>query len=151
MFRKHTQQRSEIFWECIDDFVDRLGFLFTNPFRAAYTAARASEFAEKVVRKEGAQETCSGYTDGVVLYIARLDDTGLENVMFNGNKCKHAPKSCAIPLRLVHNACRIGSIVSAATKAHQTPCCNTIFATLDRCVNANKPWQSGRQFQPLIA
>ena len=84
MFRKHTPQLSEVFRECSDDFVYRLGYLITGPIGAAYTSARASEWAEKVARKVGALKNCIGYIDGTVLEIAPPHDGGLQNVVKMG-------------------------------------------------------------------
>ena len=61
----------------------------TGPIGAAYTAARASEWAEKVARKVGALN-CIGYIDGTVLEIARPDDAELYNGVYHGHKRKHA-------------------------------------------------------------
>ena len=45
-----------------------------------------------MARKVGALENCIGYIDGTVLEIARPDDAGLQNVVYNGHKHKHALK-----------------------------------------------------------
>lgn len=96
LFRKHSAQLSEIFWESLDSFIDEWQHLLTSPICHTYTSIRAPLLAEKVEEKVGALNNCIGFIDGTVLEIARPDDDALQNVCYNGHKRKHALKFQAV-------------------------------------------------------
>lgn len=98
LFRKHSPQLSEIFWQTLDGFVDRNEHLITGPIGQRYTADRAVELACCMEEKLGVLDNCVGYIDGTVIEIARPSGDGLQNVVYNGHKRKHALKFQAITL-----------------------------------------------------
>lgn len=96
LFRKHSPQLSEIFWEGIEDFVGVWKGLVTSPIGYRYTAEKASTLATCVAEKVSALENCIGFIDGTVIEIARPDDAALQNICYNGHKRKHALKFQAV-------------------------------------------------------
>lgn len=98
LFRKHAPQLSEIFWEAVEGFVDRWEHLVTSPISSSHIAARGPYLAQKVKYKVSALPNCVGFIDGTVIEIARPDDSGLQNVCYNGHKRKHALKFQAVTL-----------------------------------------------------
>ena len=92
VFGKHSSQLSEIFWECLEKFVETRGHLLTGDVCAEFVAEKASTCAEAVHRKSQAMSNCIGFIDGTVIGISRPRGSRMQNVVYNGHKRKHALK-----------------------------------------------------------
>jgi hypothetical protein len=92
LFGKHTSQLSEIFWECIENFLSIRENLITGELHRGFLADNASRYAQAVHSKSNGLDNCVGFIDGTVLGIARPGDPDLQRVAYNGHKKKHALK-----------------------------------------------------------
>jgi nuclease HARBI1 len=92
LFGKHTSQLSEIFWECIENFLSIRENLISGELHRGFLADNASRYAQAVHSKSNGLDNCVGFIDGTVLGIARPGDPDLQRVAYNGHKRKHALK-----------------------------------------------------------
>jgi nuclease HARBI1 len=89
---KHTSQLSEIFWECIENFLSIRENLIYGELHSGFLADNASRYAQAVHSKSNGLDNCIGFIDGTVLGIARPGDSDIQRVAYNGHKRKHALK-----------------------------------------------------------
>lgn len=102
IFRKHTSQMYEIFWETIEIYVRRRKMLLSNPFGALFIAANIARYSLAVRATTGALDNRITFIDKTVLLItllddvARLDDDAWKIVVRNGRKRKQSWKFRAV-------------------------------------------------------
>lgn len=92
LFGKQTSHMSEIFWECLERFIDNRGHLLTGEISQSFLAEKSATYAAAVYEKAKAMSNCVGFIDGTVLAIARPKGNRLQNVVYNGHKRRHALK-----------------------------------------------------------
>lgn len=96
LFGKHTPQLSEIFWETLESFLELRKSLVFGHVREDFIKPRLERYADAIYAKTNALDNCVGHIDGTVLGIARPNEQGLQEVVYNGHKRKHALKFQAI-------------------------------------------------------
>jgi nuclease HARBI1 len=96
LFGNHASQLSEIFWECIENFLSVREHLITRDLHIGYLAANASRYAHAVRTKSNGLGNCIGFIDETVLGISRLGEADIQRVAYNGHKRKHDLKFQAI-------------------------------------------------------
>ena len=89
-FGKHASQRSEIFWEAIEHFLEaRLG-LITGVMGCSFLQRRVEMYADAVKDKTDGQHNCVGFIDGTVIGITRPTGYETQMVAYNGHERKHS-------------------------------------------------------------
>jgi len=96
LFGKHSTQLCELFWETVEYFLEARQHLLTGDITPSYMETKVSVFAAAVSERSGALDNCVGFIDGTVIGIARPGDSGIQNVVYNGHKRKHALKFQAV-------------------------------------------------------
>jgi nuclease HARBI1 len=96
LFGKHASQLSEIFWECIENFLSLREHLITGDLHIGFLAANASRYAHAIRTKSNRLGNGIGFIDGTVLGISRPGDADIQRVAYNGHKRKNALKFQAI-------------------------------------------------------
>lgn len=98
IFGKHCSQLSEIFWEGVENMIERRGHLLTGPISTDFMHQHASKYARVINDKCDSLSECVGFIDGTVLSIARPGDSSVQNAAYNGHKRRHALKYQTITL-----------------------------------------------------
>lgn len=70
--------------------------LLTVDMSASFLEQRAAIYAQAVHAKSSALANCVGFIDGTVIGIARPGENKVQNVVYNGQKRKHALKCQAV-------------------------------------------------------
>lgn len=98
IFGKHSSQLSEIFWEGVENLMDKRAHLLTGPVSTEFIQVHASRYSESIHMKCASLRDCVGFIDGTVLSIARPGESAVQNAAYNGHKRRHALKYQTITL-----------------------------------------------------
>ena len=95
-FGKHASHLSEIFWETLEQFLDKRLHLLMGPIGKQFVARKAPVYSAAVEKKSLVTSNCIGFIDGTVIGIARPKGNMMQQVVYNGHKRKHALKYQAV-------------------------------------------------------
>lgn len=92
VFGKQPSHMSEIYWEALEQVVERYGDLIKGSIPEQFLQQRAANYAAAVADKTGALQNCVGFIDGTRIAIARPTGSVMQNVAYNGHKRLHCFK-----------------------------------------------------------
>lgn len=97
IFGKSYSQLSEIFWEGVEETMNKRLYFLTSCMSNSSIGARALKYAEAVKWKSRALKICVGFIYGTFTGIARLSGGNVKQMFsYNGHKCNHSFKYQAV-------------------------------------------------------